>query len=252
MNVADEEFRHPRLAAIYDALDPDRSDLDLYVQLVEELGVNRVLDVGCGTGTLALMLAERGCDVIGVDPAAASLAVARAKSGAQRVRWIHGDVSAVHVADRDLAVMTANVAQAITDASSWYATLQGIHHSLRPEGYLVFETRNPAAEGWKRWNLEDTYAVAQIAGVGGVTSWTEVTSIEWPLVTFRSTWIFDFDGQTLTSESTLRFRQPDEIEADLISHGYSVLEVRDAPDRPDLEFVYLAVRGQQASLNGSR
>jgi len=73
--VADEGFRHPRLAAIYDALDPDRSDLNLYVGIVAELGARRVLDVGCGTGTLALMLADRGRDVVAVDPAAASRAI---------------------------------------------------------------------------------------------------------------------------------------------------------------------------------
>ncbi len=47
--VVDEEFRHPRLAAVYNALDPDRGDLQAYVDLVIGLGADRVLDVGCGT-----------------------------------------------------------------------------------------------------------------------------------------------------------------------------------------------------------
>jgi 2-polyprenyl-3-methyl-5-hydroxy-6-metoxy-1,4-benzoquinol methylase len=53
VGVADDIFEHPRLAAIYDALDSDRSDLDVYVAIADELGARRVLDVGCGTGTLA-------------------------------------------------------------------------------------------------------------------------------------------------------------------------------------------------------
>lgn len=77
----DEEFRHPRLAAMYDALDGNRSDLDTYLAIAQELQAQRVLDVGCGTGTLALMLVDLGLAVTGVDPAAASLAVARAKPG---------------------------------------------------------------------------------------------------------------------------------------------------------------------------
>ncbi len=53
--------------------------------MVEEFGARSVSDLGCGTGTFALMRAERGVKVIGVNPAGASLDVARAKPGADRV-----------------------------------------------------------------------------------------------------------------------------------------------------------------------
>ena len=91
--MADDGFDHPRIAAIYDALDGDRSDLEAYVRMAEERGARRVLDVGCGTGTFAILLADRGLEVTGVDPALASLEVARAKPGSDRVRWIHGDAT---------------------------------------------------------------------------------------------------------------------------------------------------------------
>ena len=44
--MADAIFEDPRLAAMYDALDPDRSDLDVYRAIADELGARRVLDVG--------------------------------------------------------------------------------------------------------------------------------------------------------------------------------------------------------------
>ena len=61
------------MAAIYDALESDRSDLEVYAAIAEELGARRLLDVGCGTGTFCLLLAERGLAVTGVDPADGSL-----------------------------------------------------------------------------------------------------------------------------------------------------------------------------------
>lgn len=240
--MADECFGHPRLAAIYDPLDPDRSDLDAYVRLAEELGARRVLDIGCGTGVFALLLADRGIEVVGVDPAQASIDVARAKPGSERVHWICGDATALPPLHVDLATMTANVAQAIADPPTWQKTLRGAYGALRPGGHLVFETRDPARRAWEEWNRGSSYRVMEIPGVGAVESWVQLIEVNSPLVTFRWTYVFAADGQVLTSDSTLRFRERQEIETDLTAQGFVVESVRDAPDRPGREFVFLARR----------
>jgi len=240
--MADAIFEDPRLAAIYDALDPDRRDLDVYVSIAEELGAHRVLDVGCGTGTFALLLADRGLEVIGVDPAGASLDVARAKRGSDRVRWICGDAGALPAMQVDLATMTGNVAQAIVEPTDWEETLSGIHDALRPGGYLVFETRDPARRAWTEWNRAASQKITEIAGVGSIESWVDLMDVDGPLVTFRGTWLFASDGKVLTSDSTLRFRDREEVEATLAAQGYVLKEVRGAPDRPGKEFVFFAQR----------
>lgn len=154
--MADDCFVHPRLAAIYDPLDPDRSDLHAYLQMAEEFEAQRVLDIGCGTGVFALLLADRGTEVVGVDPARASIDVARAKPGSERVRWICGDATDLPLLRVDLATMTANVAQAIADPQAWQRTLRGAHEALRPGGRLVFETRDPARRAWEEWTRENS------------------------------------------------------------------------------------------------
>ncbi|MFJ4692766.1 class I SAM-dependent methyltransferase [Streptomyces sp. NPDC088766] len=242
--MTDECFGHPRLAAIHDPLDPDRGDLDAYVRMTEEFGARRVLDIGCGTGVFALLLAERGIEVVGVDPARASVDVARGKPGGERVRWICGDATALPPLRVDLATMTANVAQQIVDPRAWRETLRGTYEALRPGGRLVFETRDPAGRAWEEWNREASYRVTEIPGVGAVESWVQVIEVSEPLVTFRWTYVFAADGQVLTSDSTLRFRERREVETELIARGYEVEGVRDAPDRPGKEFVFVARRPQ--------
>ncbi|MCT7351677.1 class I SAM-dependent methyltransferase [Streptomyces sp. 15-116A] len=240
--MTDECFGHPRLAAIYDALDPDRRDLDAYVAMAREFGARRVLDIGCGTGVLALLLAERGVEVVGVDPAEASLDVARGKPGGERVRWIGGDATALPPLRVDLATMTGNAAQAVVDPGAWRKTLRGAYDALRPGGRFVFETRDPARRAWEEWNREASYRVTDIPGVGAVETWVELTDVTEPLVTFRWTYVFAADGQVLTSDSTLRFRGRREVEAQLAGEGYALEDVRDAPDRPGKEFVFVARR----------
>ena len=82
-DMGDAVFEDPRLVAVYDAIEGDRDDLQVYVEIVAELGARSVLDIGCGTGTFACLLASRGIDVTAVDPAGASIEFARARAGAR-------------------------------------------------------------------------------------------------------------------------------------------------------------------------
>lgn len=241
--MPDADFDEPRLAAIYDALDPDRSDLDPYVSMIEEFDAPSVLDLGCGTGVFALTLAERGIEVIGVDPAGASIAIARAKPGAERVTWIHGDATAIPPAvSVDAVTMTANVAQVFLTDDDWLATLAAIHAVLRPGGRLIFESRDPARRAWEDWTEERTRSTTEIPDVGRVTDWVQVTEVDGDLVTFESPNVFEADGVVITSRSTLRFRSRDQIESSLAQSGFIVDDVRDAPDRPGRELVFVARR----------
>jgi SAM-dependent methyltransferase len=240
--MPDAIFEDPRLAQVYDPLDPDRSDLAVYAEMAAQLGARSVLDVGCGTGTFACMLASRGLEVTAVDPAGASLAVARSKPGAEAVRWLHGDATSLPPLQVDLATMTGNVAQVFITDDEWDAALRGVRAALRPAGRLVFETRDPARQAWLAWTPERSFTRTEIPEVGMVQSWHELTDVSGELVSFRSVTVFEADGTVLGSDSTLRFRERDEVTASLAAAGYRLDEIRDAPDRPGREFVFVASR----------
>ena len=248
--MPDAIFAEQRLARIYDAFDGPRDDLDAYVAIAGELRAGRVLDVGCGTGCLAILLAGTGRTVVGVDPAAASLEVAKAKDGSAAVTWIHGDAAAIPAVGADCALMTGNVAQVFLTDADWAQAVAAIGAALRPRGYLVFETRRPERRAWEEWAADTGPVTLDVPGCGRVEQRREVTAVHLPLVSFRYTYTFlagrsgrcAAGGAVITSDSTLRFRGRDELESSLAAQGFRVLDVRDAPDRPGREFVFIAER----------
>jgi SAM-dependent methyltransferase len=248
----DPIFSDARLARIYDVFNGDRDDLAPYLAIAQELRAHLVLDVGCGTGSFAHLLANHGFTVVAVDPAKASLVVARAKGEVPSISWIHGEVTELPALQADLAVMTGNVAQVFLSDAGWLTNLRGIHRALRSDGYLVFETRRPERRIWQEWAADPGPVVREISGIGNVEQWRTVTHVEPPFVSFRYTYRFTEDGTEIVSDSTLRFRSRQEVEASLIDSGFRVLEVRDAPDRPGHEHVFIAQRAVRRPRARSR
>jgi ubiquinone/menaquinone biosynthesis C-methylase UbiE len=238
--VPDDLFALPRLARIYDELDGPRVDLEHYHAIVDELGATSVLDVGCGTGTFACQLSQRGLRVIGIDPAEASLEVAMSKPGAEHVRWVLAKGSAIPEADADVATMTGNVAQVFLDDVEWTTVLGSIRRALQPTGHLVLEAREPSRRAWEDWTREATCEVLDLTAEGRVQHWVELTNVALPYVSFRHHYVFERDGVELASDSTLRFRSCEEIERSLEACGFTVIDIRNAPDRPGHENVVIA------------
>lgn len=167
--------------------------------------------------------------------------------------WIDGDASAIPPwVSVDAVTMTANVAQVFLADADWLATLHSVHAALRPGGRLILETRDPAYRAWEAWTREATRSTTDVPGVGPVTDWVQVTDVagDGRLVTFESPNVFEVDGTVITSRSTLRFRSRPEIEESLHRTGFVVDEVRDAPDRPGRELVFVARRPTEAERAG--
>ena len=95
--TADPLYRDPALAAFYDLENGWAADFDFCTKLAA--GAESVLDLGCGTGMLAAALAP-GRRIVGVDPAAAMLDIARRRLGGRAVRWVEADVRGLDLGER--------------------------------------------------------------------------------------------------------------------------------------------------------
>ena len=214
----------PRLVALYDAANPRGADTAFYLRLADRLAAQVIVDLGCGTGLLTRALAREGRRVIGVDPAGAMLAAARQGAGAELVEWIEGDSSALEDWEADLAVMTGNVAQVFVDDEAWLTTLSDLHRTLRPGGRLAFESRNPTARAWERWNRAQTFTSTDTPS-GPLEEWLELVSVGDGRVHFQGHNVFLATGEVLIIDSVLRFRTREELYHSLAASGFAVEEL---------------------------
>ena len=209
--------------AIYDSVNAYEVDTQprFYTELATELDATSIVDLGCGTGLITRALAARGHTVVGVEPSALMLDVARRGEHAGRVRWIHGDAGALGAPGADLAIMTGHVAQFFVTDASWRAALVALHESLRPGGRLAFETRNPDAREWEHWTRAASVTVDD-PQAGHIETWSELHRMHDGIASYAVHYAFAATGEELTSRCALRFRTLPELHASLTEAGFTI------------------------------
>lgn len=102
---------------------------------VSSFSPSSVLDAGCGTGRVAMELARRGVDVVGVDVDPVMLDVAKRK--APDVTWVEADLVTLELGRRfDLVVMAGNVLLFVV-AGTEASVVERLSRHLAPGGRLV-------------------------------------------------------------------------------------------------------------------
>jgi SAM-dependent methyltransferase len=125
------------------------ADLDLWRGLAEDAG-GPVLDLGCGTGRVALDLAARGFEVTGLDsdPALIDTLRARARERQLRVDAVAADVRSFELGRTfALAISPMQVAQLLGGADGRARMLAAVRRHLQPGGLLAVALANPF-DGW--------------------------------------------------------------------------------------------------------
>jgi SAM-dependent methyltransferase len=232
--------------AAYDELNPADEDYRFYAALAVSAGVTRAADLGCGTGTLARMLAAGGALVTGVDPDPAMLRVARAADPEGQIDWRLGSSDVLGPGSADFAVMSGHVAQVFTDDAAWLSVLRDLHRALVPGGLLAFESRDPAARAWEAWTRELTLRTVETPG-GPVEFWHQTAGVTLPRVSYDTLTRSRRTGETATSRDVLAFRDQETLRASLRQAGFSVEQVygdwdRTPPAAASPELIVLARR----------
>jgi len=140
----------PTYASHYDELYRDkdyRAECDAIEEAFRRYGsgpVRTVLDLGCGTGTHALCLAERGYRVAGVDRSEEMLRLARAKRDSSRAvpqtEFLAGDLRSLDLRRHfDAVLMMFAVLGYLLDDAAVRAALASVRRHLAPGGLFVFD-----------------------------------------------------------------------------------------------------------------
>jgi len=128
-------------AVVYGTDIPSEADL----RLLGSVEGKRVLDLGCGIGHNAVLLAQQGAKVIGVDPDARHLAVARERSEAAEVKVeLHQSALADLPFLRSDSVDAAVSVMALASVEDVARVFRQVHRVLKPEAPLVASFPHPA------------------------------------------------------------------------------------------------------------
>ncbi|MCC3266514.1 class I SAM-dependent methyltransferase [Arthrobacter gengyunqii] len=227
--MVDTHYSEPRLVALYDEDNSGRWDTDFYAGLLGRLseghGPLRIADVGCGTGSFGVRLAQAGHTVTGIDPAPGMLAAARSRDGAELVTWLDGTAADLPEGPFDAVVMTGHAFQCLLTEAEILSTLEAVSSRLTPGGTFFFESRNPAVKAWLEWDSSSAGPELQESSAGTLeVEWELITAVEEPdgvLVTFEDRTRFLSDGERFTSRSTLKFSSADVLARLLAKAGFS-------------------------------
>jgi SAM-dependent methyltransferase len=211
-----------RVAERYDETSADMFDpakVDPVVEFLAELASDGpALELGIGTGRIALPLAQRGSRVHGIDLSEAMVARLRAKPGSDQIDVTIGDFATTTVEGRfSVAYLVFNTIMNLTSQDEQVACFQNVAAHLQPGGCFVIEVgipdlqRVPPGETVRAFTVTserlgfDEYDIA----AQGLTShhyWIEDGKLEVFAAPFRYVWPAELDLMARLAGMSLRER----------------------------------------------
>ena len=143
---------YTHLAQFYDRLmDEDTQAWAEYLlTLASQQGLepSRALDLGCGTGSISLALAQRGLEVVGIDLSPAMIAHAEEKANQLgcSVQFLVQDMRRLELPHQswELVVAACDALNYLTTAEDFRKALEGVYRHLCPGGLFLFDLNSEA------------------------------------------------------------------------------------------------------------
>jgi len=147
----DDGYFDERVAARYDESAADMFDpavVDPVIDLLAELaGSGRALELGIGTGRIALPLAQRGVPVHGIELSKAMVARLRAKPGGEDIGVAIGDFATTTAEGTfSVAYLVFNTIMNLTTQAAQVACFRNVAAHLEPRGCFVIEVGVPGLQ----------------------------------------------------------------------------------------------------------
>ena len=142
---------YKELAVSYDRLTNDvdyAAVVDFYQKILDREGVKprTCVDLACGTGSVSVLLAEKGLDVIGVDMSEDMLTVAfdKASDMENPPRFVCQKLQELRLPKGvDLAVCALDSLDYITEPTDCSAAIRRVYKALNPGGIFIFDVNTP-------------------------------------------------------------------------------------------------------------
>lgn len=225
INPTYSEFSNPDLVKLYDIICPLGKDSEFFCEIAKKVGAKSIIDLGCGTGILTCELARKDYQMIGVEPSAQMLEIAKSRPDSEKVFWINGYSDELEKKCVDLVIMTSHVAQFFLEDTDWTKSLSNIFKSLKPGGYLIFDSRNPVTKPWESWNKDSSFKTFSNEELGKIDVWYQFLKLKENRVLYEIHYYIHNTKKSFVSVNELIYRSKKELMDSLINVGFKVESV---------------------------
>lgn len=183
--------------------------------------VNSLLDIGCGTGTLTRIMAEKGYEMTGLDISADMLSVASSKEG-EDILYILQDMTDINLLEE------ADAAYSICDCVNYLITnedivecFKSVERNLKKDGLFIFD-------------FNTIYKYETVIGDTTIAENADDASFIWENYYSKEDHINEYDVTFFVLEENDLYRRFEETH---IQRGYELQEIKEFINTAGLKFV---------------